>query len=131
MPTLDGKRCAAIEILLGTPRILELIGKGDILAIKENMEKGKELGMQTFEMALFDLINEGKISMEEGLKNADSANNLRLRFTLAKSEEERAQEAEEKKFSLSLQDDEPAEAVPAEDPVKLAAGGMNLRPRQS
>jgi len=82
VPTVDKKRCAAIEILLGTPTISELILRGDIDGIKEIMEKSANLGMQTFDLALFNLWKEGKISEEEALKNADSANNLRLKIKL-------------------------------------------------
>ncbi|GAA0839604.1 type IVa pilus ATPase TapW [Marinobacter szutsaonensis] len=82
VPTVDKKRCAAIEILLGTPTISELILRGEIDGIKEIMEKSANLGMQTFDLALFNLWKEGKISEEEALKNADSANNLRLKIKL-------------------------------------------------
>ncbi|EMP55510.1 Tfp pilus assembly protein, ATPase PilU [Marinobacter santoriniensis NKSG1] len=82
VPTIDKKRCAAIEILLGTPTISELILRGDIDGIKEIMEKSANLDMQTFDLALFNLWKEGKISEEEALKNADSANNLRLKIKL-------------------------------------------------
>jgi len=82
VPTVDKKRCAAIEILLGTPTISELILRGEIEGIKEIMEKSANLGMQTFDLALFNLWKEGKISEEEALKNADSANNLRLKIKL-------------------------------------------------
>ncbi|KEF32300.1 MAG: PilT/PilU family type 4a pilus ATPase [Gammaproteobacteria bacterium] len=82
IPTIDKKRCAAIEILLGTPTISELILRGEIEGIKEIMEKSANLGMQTFDLALFNLWKDGKISEEEALKNADSANNLRLKIKL-------------------------------------------------
>ncbi|MDX1588566.1 MAG: PilT/PilU family type 4a pilus ATPase [Oleiphilaceae bacterium] len=82
VPTIDGKRCAAIEILLGTPTISDTILKGELDAIKPLMEKSANLGMQTFDMALFNLWKEGRISQEEALKNADSANNLRLKIKL-------------------------------------------------
>lgn len=80
--TVDGKRAAAIEILLGTSTIKELILKGDIDGIKEIMAKSETLGMQTFDSALYKLAMAGKISEEEAIKNADSANNLRLKFKL-------------------------------------------------
>ncbi|QSP93744.1 PilT/PilU family type 4a pilus ATPase [Marinobacter salinisoli] len=82
IPTVDKKRCAAIEILLGTPTISELILRGEIDGIKEIMEKSANIGMQTFDLALFNLWKDGKISEEEALKNADSANNLRLKIKL-------------------------------------------------
>ena len=82
IPTVDGKRAAAIEILLGTPRAADLINKGDVSSLKELMEKSVEQGMQTFDYALFKLYKEGKITLDEALKNADSKNNLRLKITL-------------------------------------------------
>ena len=80
--TVDKKRAAAIEILLGTPTISELIMRGEIDGIKEIMQKSENLGMQTFDTALFRLYTEGRITLDEALKNADSANNLRLRIKL-------------------------------------------------
>lgn len=82
VPTVDGKRCAAVEILLGTQTINELILKGEFHNIKEMMEKSENLGMQTFDGALFKLYVEGRISHDEAIKNADSANNLRLRIKM-------------------------------------------------
>jgi twitching motility protein PilU len=82
MPTSDGKRAAAIEVLLGSPRIAELIKNGHIDDIKEVMEKSASSGMQTFDMALLSLWKTGKISAEEALINADSKNNLALRMRL-------------------------------------------------
>ncbi len=83
LPTVDGKRCAAIEILLGTKTIQELILKGRFTEIKEIMEKSENLGMQTFDGALFKLYIAGKISFDDAIANADSPNNLRLRIKLA------------------------------------------------
>lgn len=85
--TTDGKRCAAIEILLNSPRIADLIKEGEILEIKEVMEKSATMGMQTFDMALLDLYNAGKVTLDEALKNADGANNLRLKIELAEKGE--------------------------------------------
>lgn len=73
--TVDGKRAAVIEILLGTPRAADLIAKGDVSSLKELMEKSDEQGMQTFDIALYKLYKEGRISMEEAIRNADSKNN--------------------------------------------------------
>jgi len=86
IPTVDGKRAAAIEILLGTPRIQDLIKNGKIGDIKEVMENSEQQGMRTFDSALYHLYREGRITLEEALKNADSANNLRLKVSLAESE---------------------------------------------
>lgn len=82
--TVDGGRCAAIEILTNTPLISDLIAKGDVSGIKEIMAKSRELGMQTFDQALFDLYKEGTISFDEAIKNADSANEVRLMIKLSK-----------------------------------------------
>ena len=75
-------RAAAFEILLNSPLIADMIFKGEVNAIKEVMGKSRELGMQTFDQALFDLYESGAISYEEALKNADSVNDLRLRIKL-------------------------------------------------
>jgi len=83
IPTVDGKRCAAIEILLGSHTIKQMIMKDQLTDIKEAMKKSENQGMKTFDSALFDLAKSGKITEEEALKNADSANNLRLRFKLS------------------------------------------------
>ncbi len=83
IPTVDGKRTVAVEVMLGTPLIQDLILKGEVHAIKEIMEKSTNLGMQTFDQALFDLYKAGKISLEEALRNADSQNNLRLKISLS------------------------------------------------
>jgi twitching motility protein PilU len=81
--TEDGKgRRAAIEILLNTPTIAERIFKGQFGDIKTIMERSRELGMRTFDWALFELYNDGLISYEEALRNADSANELRLAMKL-------------------------------------------------
>jgi len=86
--TLDGKRVAAIEIMINTPRLSDLILKGDVSAIKETMEDSAQYGMRTFDQALFELWNDGKISEIEALRNADSANNLRLKMKMATMDSE-------------------------------------------
>ena len=83
IPSLDGKRVAALEILMDTPRLKDLIRKGEVDALKEGMEQGIQEGCQTFDQALFSLYKERKISLEHALINADSANNLRLKIKLA------------------------------------------------
>ncbi len=85
IPTVDGKRTAAIEILLGTPRICDLIKKGEVAAIKEVMSKSAEQGMQTFDNHLYQLYKEGTISLEEALKNADSPSNIQVRLNVEKN----------------------------------------------
>ncbi len=77
---VDGKRCAAIEILVNTPHIAELILKGDIDEIKEAMADSGQKGMQTFDMALFNLYKEERIELEEALNNADSRTNLEAKI---------------------------------------------------
>ena len=83
LPTVDGKRCAAVEVLLGNKTIQELILKSRLTEIKEIMEKSENLGMQTFDGAIFKLYMAGKISFDDAVANADSPNNLRLRIKLA------------------------------------------------
>lgn len=80
IPTVDGKRAAAIEILTGSPRVKDLIRDGKVQELKEAMEGSEQYGMQTFDEALLALFRSGKISEEEAIKNADSANNLRLKI---------------------------------------------------
>ncbi len=75
-------RCAAIEIMLNSPFISDLIFKGSVHEIKEVMKKSRELGMQTFDQALFDMFEADKISYEDALRNADSVNDLRLAIKL-------------------------------------------------
>ena len=85
--TVDGERTAAIEILINTPLISDLIAKGDISGMKPIMAKSRELGMQTFDQALLELYQAGRINYDEALKNADSKNELRLQIKLSGGEE--------------------------------------------
>ena len=85
IPSLHGGRAAALEILLDTPRIRDLIKKGETDAVKDAMEQGAMEGCQTFDSALFDLVAAGRIDDTEALKNADSPNNLRLRLERLRS----------------------------------------------
>ena len=87
--TTDGKRAAAVEILLGTPLVQDMIRRGDVHEIKEVMQKSESLGMQTFDRALYKLVEAGRISADEALKNADSPNNLRLTLSLNTDKVER------------------------------------------
>lgn len=83
LPTPSGKgRRAAIEVLLNTPLMSDLILKGEVHEIKALMTKSKDQGMQTFDHALFDLLNDNAITIEEAMRNADSVNDLRLRIKL-------------------------------------------------
>ena len=83
IPLKEGKgRAAAIEVLLNSPLIADLIFKGEIHGIKEIMKRSRELGMQTFDQALFDLYEAGRISFEDALRFADSTNEVRLNIKL-------------------------------------------------
>ncbi|MFN0161449.1 MAG: PilT/PilU family type 4a pilus ATPase [Burkholderiales bacterium] len=87
IPLKDSKgRAAAVEVMLNSPLISDLIFKGEVHEIKEIMKKSRELGMQTFDQALFDLYEEGRISYEDSLRNADSVNDLRLMIKLHSKE---------------------------------------------
>ncbi len=83
LPHQEGKgRVAAVEILLNTPLVADLIFKGEVGEIKELMKRSRELGMQTFDQALFDLYEANAVSYEDALRNADSVNDLRLQIKL-------------------------------------------------
>ncbi|GAB3356879.1 PilT/PilU family type 4a pilus ATPase [Giesbergeria giesbergeri] len=83
LPKQDGKgRAAAVEVMLNTPLIADLIFKGEVSEIKEIMKKSRNLGMQTFDQALFDLFESNIITYEDALRNADSVNDLRLQIKL-------------------------------------------------
>ncbi|GKS68000.1 twitching motility protein PilU [Nitrosomonas sp. PY1] len=98
IPAKSGKgRVAAIEVLLNSPLIADLIFKGDVHEIKEIMKKSRELGMQTFDTALFELYEAGKIGYEDAMRNADSMNELRLQIKL------RGNEVKEKDFSSGIE----------------------------
>ena len=110
IPTVDNKRAAAIEVLTGSPRVKDLIRDGEIEELKEAMQGSEQYGMQTFDEALLALYHAGRISEEEAMKNADSANNLRLKiknssgfkstasFTLQEDEPEQESDDEESQF---------------------------------
>ncbi|QKE65696.2 PilT/PilU family type 4a pilus ATPase [Aquipseudomonas campi] len=119
--TVDGKRRAAVEVLLGTPTIRDQIKRNDFSEIKETMEKSKNLGMQTFDMALIDLVHQGSIDEEEAVKNADSANNVRLKLKLHR----------ENPANAAAQVAAAPQAAPAPAAVKPAADvanwGMELK----
>ena len=100
IPTVDGKRVAAIEVLLNSPTVEALIKRGEVAGLKEVMEKSDNMGMQTFDGALFKLYQAGKITLDEALKNADSVNNLRLKISLSAKDPER----ESRLGALSLQE---------------------------
>jgi twitching motility protein PilU len=83
IPSVSGKRVVALEVLMDTPRIKDLIKKGHVDILKEAMEQGIQEGCQTFDQSLFVLYKEGTITLEQALSNADSMNNLRLKIKLA------------------------------------------------
>lgn len=83
MPRQEGRgRVAAVEVLLNTPLVSDMIFKGEVGEIKDLMKRSRELGMQTFDQALFDLYEANKITYEDALRNADSVNDLRLQIKL-------------------------------------------------
>jgi twitching motility protein PilU len=87
VPTPDGSgRVAAIEILLNSPLVTDLIQRNEIAGLKEAMKKGKEMGMQSFDMALYDLYKAGKVTLEHAIQHADSPNDLRLMIKLDSNE---------------------------------------------
>ena len=107
--TVDGKgRKAAVEILLNTPIIADKLLKGEFHEIKAIMGKSSELGMRTFDVSLFELYNEGLISFDEAIRNADSANELRLNIKL------RGKAPKEGPSGLSLQPEAPEAAADGE-----------------
>ena len=100
--TLEGGRIAALELLLDTPRIKDLIKKGEVDIIKEAMEQGEQEGCQIFDKALFDLYMAEKIDFDQALANADSANNLRLKI---QNEERQSGETEQDKPDFRIKRD--------------------------
>jgi twitching motility protein PilU len=94
IPTVDGWRVAAVEILLDTPRVKDLIHKGQVDYLKEVMAQGNIEGMQTFDQSIFDLYKRGLIDLDNALAYADSANDLRLRI--------KTEEVGEKKDSMDI-----------------------------
>ncbi len=109
--TEDGNgRVAAIEILLNTPTVAEKIFKGEFHELKGVMNKSRELGMRTFDWALFELYNEGLIGYDEAIRNADSANELRLNIKLKSGRGEPETAAG---LSLSLHEEPTPEEVEA------------------
>lgn len=109
VPGVSGGRIAALEVLLDTPRIKDLIKKGEIDTLKEAMEQGIQEGCQSFDQALFLLYQGKRISLEEALANADSANNLRLKIKVAGLKTEEALEREQQEGPRA---DAPKSAVP-------------------
>jgi len=106
VPTPDGKaRRACIEVLLNTPLISDYIRKGEVHLLKELMKKSRELGMQTFDQALFDLYSSGEITYEDALKHADSPNDLRLMIKLGNNSDSRYLDQATRSLSIQGSDD--------------------------
>jgi len=123
--TEDGKgRKAAIEILLNTPTIAEKIFKGTFGDIKGIMEKSRELGMRTFDWALFELYNDGHIGFEEAIRNADSANELRLNIKLKSS---RGEPASTSGPTLSFDKEPTAEEVATKREEEMRKQAQRIR----
>ncbi|MGD9591863.1 MAG: PilT/PilU family type 4a pilus ATPase [Candidatus Berkiella sp.] len=125
--TIDGKRTAAIEIMLGTPLVLSLIQRGEIDNIKEVMEKSQSLGMQTFDQSLEKLYFEKRISLDEALRNADSRNNLRLKLTI--TDKNCAQEESEPSIEEQTTEITPLSSLPLgniKNDNKDNKGGLSL-----
>ncbi len=118
---VDGKRVAALEILLDTPRVKDLIKKGEIDTLKEAIEQSTNEGGQTFDESLFRLAADGKIDAEQALANADSANNLRLR--LRNDEIAKGQAADKEAPNFRLQDPVYARKLAAAPRAMQARGG--------
>ncbi len=111
IPTIEGKRCAAIEILLGTSSIQERIMRGDAKGLKEIMATGSDAtGMQTFDDSLFKLYTDGKITQDQAIINADSANDMRLRMNLAVVKNGSGQQA-------GPQEEQAQEAIDQDNPL--------------
>lgn len=102
LPTLDGGRCPAIEILLKSPLIADLVRKGEVSEIKNVMARSRDLGMQTFDQALYDLYRKGQVSEEVVLVHADSANDLRMMIKYGDERGVGLAEAREAASHLSL-----------------------------
>jgi len=103
VPKKGGGRCAAIEILLNSPKVQDHIFKGEVAELKEAMKKSREMGMQTFDQALFELFEQDLITYDDALRNADSENELRLQIKL-NSKRSDAQQAGSGKLEFSIRD---------------------------
>lgn len=106
----DGKRVPAVEVLINTPYISELIRKGDMGSIKEVMEKGGSVGMQTFDQALFELYKAGRITLQTALSNADSRGDLEWRINFGGGVKSLKKESDSLKFASDVLE---APAAPA------------------
>lgn len=106
VPTVDGKgRAAAIEVMLNTPLLGDLVRKGEIHLLKDLMSKSRELGMQTFDQALYDLYTAGEIDYQNALSHADSPNDLRLMIKLGGGDVDAEEDGRADKLSIQSDDD--------------------------
>ncbi len=106
IPKKDGTgRCVAVEVLLNTPLIGDMIEKGKVSEVKDVMKRSRELGMQTFDQAVYDLYKAGEISYEDALKNADSTNEVRLMIKLGAEAGEIAEDPSMQGLSLEPEQD--------------------------
>ena len=120
VPGTDGRRVAALEILLDTPRVKDLIKKGEVDTLKEALEQGTNEGCQTFDESLFRLARDGRIDPDEALAHADSANNLRMRL---RSEELGRGQGEKQSPSFRIQGAAPPRKPHASPSKHLTATG--------
>jgi twitching motility protein PilU len=120
--TVDGKRTAAVEILLGTPLVQDMIRRGDVHEIKEVMVKSENLGMQTFDNALYKLYEAGSIDLEEAARNADSPNNLRVKVNLNNN----TPAERESSINLSLMEDKENEEDDGQAPEWGSSAQANI-----
>ena len=130
IPRSDGKgRRAAIEILLNTPMVSDLIFKGEVHGLKETMAKSKEAGMQTFDQALFDLYEAGDINFEDALRNADSVSEFKLNVKL-NSKRKSGDDSGRPKMELSLHpgEEEKPEEKPVSGPASFATSAPSAPP---
>ncbi len=108
VPTPDGKgRRAVIEVLINTPLAADLIRKGEVHELKNLMKRSTELGMQTFDQALYNLYVQGEITYEDALAHADSANDLRLLIKLGSETDGEHLTSMSQGLSLEVSDDDP------------------------
>jgi twitching motility protein PilU len=106
IPKKDGSgRCVAVEVLINTPLVADLIEKGKVSEIKDVMKRSRELGMQTFDQAVYDLYKAGEITYDDALKNADSANEVRLMIKLGAESGELPEDDAVKGLSLEPDDE--------------------------
>jgi twitching motility protein PilU len=133
VPKSDGKgRRAAIEVLLNTPMVSDLIFKGEVHALKEIMAKSKEAGMQTFDQALFDLFESGEVSFEDAMRNADSVSEFKLAVKLNSKRKPGGGDEPKSRIALAIQaspDEEKAEDKPVTGPASFTPSPAPMPPK--